>query len=217
MTAAELEQIADDFAKCAARVKDAGLDGCIIHAGHGKLLDQFRASDFNRRTDEFGGSVANRARFPLMVLRKIRDAVGPDFLLEYRTSVHEHEPGGIKLEESIEFFKILEAERLVDLFHVTAGRHFNPKSNAYCISPATFPAAPTASIASGSKRRDFHAAGHHQFLRRSRCGGRTDRVGHSGPGLPVPPVEFGGPLLSEKAPRGAAGAGGRLPALPRLL
>ena len=142
MTAAELEQIADDFAKCAARVKDAGLDGCIIHAGHGKLLDQFRASDFNRRTDEFGGSVANRARFPLMVLRKIRDAVGPDFLLEYRTSVHEHEPGGIKLEESIEFFKILEAERLVDLFHVTAGRHFNPKSNAYCISPATFPAAP---------------------------------------------------------------------------
>ena len=138
----ELEQIANDFAKCARRVKEAGLDGCVIHAGHGKFLDQFRASDFNIRTDEFGGSVANRCRFPMMVLRRIREAVGPDFIVEYRTSVHEHEPGGIKLEETIEFFKMVEAEHLVDLFHVTAGRHFDPKSNAYCISPATFPVAP---------------------------------------------------------------------------
>ncbi len=142
MTPAELEQIAADFAKCAARLKDAGLDGCVIHAGHGKLLDQFRAGDFNRRTDEFGGSIANRARFPIMVMRKIREAVGPDFILEYRTSVHEQEPGGIKIDETIEFFRLLEAEHLVDLFHITAGRHFNPKSNAYCISPATFPPAP---------------------------------------------------------------------------
>lgn len=142
MTRDDIERIANDYVRCVRLAKELGLDGCLIHAGHGKLLDQFRAPDFNFRTDEYGGSLENRCRFPLMVMRRIREAVGSDFILEYRTSVDEHTPGGIVLEDTIEFFRMMEREHLVDLFHVTAGRHTDAKSNAYCISPATFPQAP---------------------------------------------------------------------------
>jgi 2,4-dienoyl-CoA reductase-like NADH-dependent reductase (Old Yellow Enzyme family) len=142
MTHQDMENLANDFASCAAKAKELGLDGCLIHAGHGKILDQFRAGDFNHRTDEYGGSIENRARFPLMVLKKVREAVGPDFILEYRTSVEEYEPGGITIDESIEFFKILEREHLVDLFHITSGRHTNARANARVICPGTFGEAP---------------------------------------------------------------------------
>lgn len=142
MTRDDIERIANDYVRCVKLAKECGLDGCLIHAGHGKLLDQFRASDCNFRTDEYGGSLEGRCHFPLMVMRRIREAVGPDFILEYRTSVDEHTPGGITIDETIEFFKLMEKEHLVDLFHVTSGRHTDAKSNAYCISPATFPAAP---------------------------------------------------------------------------
>ena len=143
LTREELEEIADGYAFCAGRAKSYGLDGCMLHAGHGNnLLDQFRASDKNIRTDEFGGSMENRARFALMVLKRIREAVGEDFIIEYRTSVVEQAPGGITLDETIEFFKILEREHAVDLFHITSGRHTDPWSNAFCITPATSPEAP---------------------------------------------------------------------------
>ena len=143
LTREELEGIANDYAMCAGRAKAYGLDGCMLHAGHGNnLLDQFRAGDKNHRTDEFGGSMENKARFPLMVLKAIRKAVGEDFIIEYRTSVVEQAPGGITLDETIEFFKILEREHAVDLFHITSGRHTDPWSNAFCITPATSPEAP---------------------------------------------------------------------------
>ena len=148
LTREELEKIAEDYAFCAGRAKAYGLDGCILHAGHGNnLLDQFRAGDRNFRTDEFGGSMENMARFPLMVLKRIREAVGEDFIIEYRTSVVEQAPGGITLDETIEFFRILEREHAVDLFHITSGRHTDPWSNAFCISPATFPEAPNREYA----------------------------------------------------------------------
>lgn len=95
MTRDDIERIANDYVRCVKLAKECGLDGCLIHAGHGKLLDQFRASDCNFRTDEYGGSLEGRCHFPLMVMRRIREAVGPDFILEYRTSVDEHTPGGI--------------------------------------------------------------------------------------------------------------------------
>lgn len=142
MTKEDIRRIQADYVRCVKLAKECGLDGCVIHAGHGKLLDQFRASDFNFRTDEYGGSLENRCRFPIETMKAVREAVGSDFIIEYRTSVDEHTAGGITIEESIEFFKLLEAEHVVDLFHITAGRHTDAKSNAYCIGPATFPTAP---------------------------------------------------------------------------
>ncbi len=142
MTKEDMERIKADYVKCATRAKDYGVDGVVFHVGHGKLLDQFRAPDCNFRTDEYGGSVENRCRFPIEVMCAVREAVGPDFILEYRTSVHEYKEDGITIEESIEFFKLLEEKHVIDLFHVTSGRHTDAKSNNRCISPATFPAAP---------------------------------------------------------------------------
>ena len=142
MTQADMERISDDYARCAGLLAQQGLDGCIIHAGHGNLLDQFRSPFFNHRTDEYGGTPENMARFPLMVLKKIRKAVGNSFLIEYRTSADEFMEGGITIEDTIAFLKILEREHAADLFHITAGRHTDPVSNAHCIAPATFPEAP---------------------------------------------------------------------------
>lgn len=142
MTHEDMERIKNDYVKCATRAKNYGLDGCIIHAGHAKLLDQFRAPDCNDRTDEYGGSVENRCRFPIEVVRAIRQAVGEDFIIEYRTSVDEFRKDGITIDETIEFFRLLEQEHTVDLFHCSAGRHTDCRSNNYVISPATFPEAP---------------------------------------------------------------------------
>ena len=142
MTREDMDRIKADYVKCITRAKNYGVDGCIIHAGHGKLLDQFRAPDCNDRTDEYGGSVENRCRYPIEVMRAIREAVGSDFIVEYRTSVDEFREGGITIDETIEFFKLLEKEGTVDLFHCTAGRHTDCKSNNHVTSPATFPEAP---------------------------------------------------------------------------
>ncbi len=142
MTEADLERVKADYVKCAVRAKNYGVDGCVIHAGHGKLLDQFRAPDFNFRTDRYGGSVENRSRYPIEVMQAVREAVGSDFIIEYRTSVDEFTPGGITIDETIEFFKLLEKAHVVDLFHCTAGRHTDCKSNNHVTSPATFPEAP---------------------------------------------------------------------------
>ena len=74
------------YAKAAAVLKRAGWDMCILHGAHGWLLGQFLSPAYNHRTDRFGGSLENRARFPIMVIEAVRKAVGPDFLIDYRVS-----------------------------------------------------------------------------------------------------------------------------------
>ena len=136
-----MQKVCDDFALCISRAKAAGVDGVIIHGGHGaKLLDQFRSNLTNHRTDRYGGSVENRCRFPMMLMRAVREAAG-DMLVELRISAQEYMDGGITTEESIAFLKMVEAEHLADIFHITGGRHVEPRRNAFCISPATFPPA----------------------------------------------------------------------------
>jgi 2,4-dienoyl-CoA reductase (NADPH2) len=74
------------FARCAALAREAGYDGVEIMGSEGYLLNQFVSPRTNRRTDEWGGELANRARFPLEVVERVRAAVGPDFILIYRIS-----------------------------------------------------------------------------------------------------------------------------------
>lgn len=113
-----MNEIADAFAHGAFVAKYGGFDMVMIHGGHGWLLSQFLSPLYNTRKDKYGGSIENRARFPLMVIDRIRKAVGPGFPIEFRMSGDEFIPGGYGLEDAVEFAKLLDHK--VDLIHVSA-------------------------------------------------------------------------------------------------
>ena len=113
-----METIADAFAHGAYVAKFGGFDMVMIHGGHGWLLSQFLSPIYNTRKDQYGGSMENRARFPLMVVDRIRKAVGRDFPIEFRMSGDEFLPGGYGLDEAVEFARMLDGK--VDLVHVSA-------------------------------------------------------------------------------------------------
>lgn len=111
MTVEEIHLMADDYASAARRVKEAGFDGVEIHGGTGYLLVQFLSHRTNRRTDEFGGSLENRMRFPLMVVDAVRAAVGPDYPVGYRFLADEWLPDGLHTMETSFFAMELEKRR----------------------------------------------------------------------------------------------------------
>jgi 2,4-dienoyl-CoA reductase-like NADH-dependent reductase (Old Yellow Enzyme family)/NADPH-dependent 2,4-dienoyl-CoA reductase/sulfur reductase-like enzyme len=119
MTEEQIYSIADAFAQAAANAKDCGFDMVMIHAGHGWLIHQFLSPITNHRTDKWGGSLENRLRFPLLVVDKVREAVGPNFPIEIRISGSERMEGGYDLDTGIEIAKALDGR--VDLIHVSAG------------------------------------------------------------------------------------------------
>jgi 2,4-dienoyl-CoA reductase-like NADH-dependent reductase (Old Yellow Enzyme family)/thioredoxin reductase len=122
MSEALMDEIADAYAAGAATIKLAGFDMCMIHAAHGWLLAQFLSPLINKRTDQYGGSIQNRARFPLMVIDRVRARVGNDFPIELRISGSELAEGGYTVEDGITFAQM--AERKVNLIHVSAGAHY---------------------------------------------------------------------------------------------
>ncbi|MGD9174963.1 MAG: NADH:flavin oxidoreductase, partial [Desulfobacterales bacterium] len=97
------------FAKAALRVKKAGFDLVELHGGTGYLLAQFVSPRTNRRSDAYGGPIENRIKFPLEVLKRVKDTVG-DFPVGYRFLVDEWLPDGLKESESIFLAKSLEQE-----------------------------------------------------------------------------------------------------------
>ncbi|MDB9822447.1 FAD-dependent oxidoreductase [Deltaproteobacteria bacterium] len=115
-------QVADNFAKAAKYLKLVGFDMCMVHGGHGWLLAQFLSPLTNQRTDKYGGSRENRARFPIMVIDRIREEVGRDFLIEYRISGEELVEGGLTIDDVVEFAKIIEDK--VDIIHLTVGIYY---------------------------------------------------------------------------------------------
>ena len=119
MTERDMQDVAEHFADCAQLLQEAGYDMCLIHGGHGWLLDQFLSPHYNKRRDEYGGSLENRARFPLMVVDRVRRRVGEDFLIEYRLSGCEELEDGLQIGEAVAFAKMLEGK--VDFIHVSAG------------------------------------------------------------------------------------------------
>lgn len=119
MDEAEMNRVADYFANAALVGKRGGFDIVNIHAGHNWLLSSFFSPIENKRTDKYGGSVENRARFPKMVLDRVREAVGDDMIIAMRFSGCETLEGGITLEEVVETFKIL--EETADIIQCSAG------------------------------------------------------------------------------------------------
>lgn len=105
MTKDDMDRIANDFAVAATYMQKAGFDGILVHGGHGFIFTQFLSPLMNTRTDDYGGSLENRAKFPIQICKAIREAVGPDFLFELRIDGTDHQPGGITPEETGRFIQ----------------------------------------------------------------------------------------------------------------
>ncbi|HCN96848.1 MAG TPA: oxidoreductase, partial [Leclercia sp.] len=115
-----LAEIRSQFAQAAKRAARLGIDLIQIHAAHGYLLHQFLSPLSNQRTDNYGGSLENRARFPLEIVDAVREAFPADKAISVRISATDWVEGGFNLEEAVEFSKMLEA-RGVDAIHVSSG------------------------------------------------------------------------------------------------
>ena len=152
MTKADMDRIAVDFATAAQFVKNCGFDGIVIHGGHGFLFTQFLSSSYNRRTDEYGGSLDNRARFPIQILKTIREAMGKDFIIELRLSgddTYRDERHGISPEETGAFAHMLEG--IVDLIQVSVGIYYDA-INTHQFSSMFVPHGVNASISKTIKQ-----------------------------------------------------------------
>src|SRR5262245_19568857 len=99
MTRGEIREVVDAWAAAAVRLQKGGYDGCDIPTYGGHLLENFLSPLTNKRTDEYGGSLENRVRLTREVLRAVRDAVGPDFIIGIRHSGDHYVPGGRRREE----------------------------------------------------------------------------------------------------------------------
>jgi 2,4-dienoyl-CoA reductase (NADPH2) len=134
-TPAELAGIARAFAQAARRVRESGLDGVELHAANGYVFTQFLSSAINDRTDEYGGTLENRARFLLEVVRAVRTEVGDDFHVQVKLSATERHKAlvpwagdGNTIAESVQVCRWLE-EAGVDAIHVSRGSAFPHPDN----------------------------------------------------------------------------------------
>lgn len=118
LTREELVSIAKDYGAAAKRAVNAGFDLIEIHAGHSYLISQFLSPTMNDRTDEFGGSAENRARFCRMVIDEVRAAIGPQVPISLRLSTDELVAGGNTLEDCLEYLEFLNDG--VDIFDTSA-------------------------------------------------------------------------------------------------
>ncbi len=121
LTKEMIDDIVASYKEVAGLVKRAGFEMLMIHGGHGWLLNQFFSPYFNKRTDEYGGSLENRCRLAVEVLKAVREAVGPFFPIEFRMSGSELFEGGYDLEEGCRIAQ--QIEPYIDLLHVSAGTY----------------------------------------------------------------------------------------------
>lgn len=151
MTTARIAATVAAHAAAAARARKAGFDCVEIHAAHGYLISQFHASFENRRTDAYGGSLENRARFGLEVLRAVKAAV-PGMPVVYRLSVEDFFPGGLPFDEGRQIAVWAEGAG-ADALHVTAGHYRSLPSAQIVLPPMTFPDATFLDFAATVKKR----------------------------------------------------------------
>ena len=135
MTEEQINWVADKYAEAAKNAKDLGFDMVMLHGGHGWLIHQFISPITNKRTDKWGGSLENRMRFCLLVIDKVRAAVGRQFPIDIRISGTEYIEGGYGLEEGVEIAKMLDGK--VDLIHVSAGTQ-QEEFSAVLMHPGAF-------------------------------------------------------------------------------
>jgi 2,4-dienoyl-CoA reductase-like NADH-dependent reductase (Old Yellow Enzyme family)/thioredoxin reductase len=131
LTIDEIKDLVEKFAQGARRVKEAGCDAAELHGAHGYLISEFMSAYANKRTDEYGGSFENFLRFPLEIVKRSRELVGPDFPLLFRISADEVVPLGRTVPESVEMMKRLVAAG-INAVDVSIGV---PESSQYTSAP----------------------------------------------------------------------------------
>jgi 2,4-dienoyl-CoA reductase-like NADH-dependent reductase (Old Yellow Enzyme family)/thioredoxin reductase len=124
LTVEEIHEIMKQFAFSAELLKNAGFNAIEVHAHAGYLVDQFMSAVWNKRTDEYGGSLENRMRFAVEIVRAIRGAVGPDYPILFRIACKHHFEGGRTIEETLPLLKILE-DAGVDALDIDSGSYEN--------------------------------------------------------------------------------------------
>jgi 2,4-dienoyl-CoA reductase-like NADH-dependent reductase (Old Yellow Enzyme family) len=158
MTTDQIAETVDAFAEGARRAREAGLDGVELHSANGYLITQFLSSATNDRTDEYGGTLENRARFVLEIVAAIRKKVGSDFHLQAKLSATENSnamvPGGASgntIQDSVQVAKWLE-QAGVDAIHVSTGGYFpHPRNPAGDLPIDDFVKVYDSMISSGTK------------------------------------------------------------------
>ncbi len=130
MSKADIDDVITAFAQAALNAKKIGFDGIELHGAHGYLIDQFFWQGTNERTDEYGGSLANRCRFAVEIIKAVREAVGDDFAIVFRYSQWKLQDYSTKLantpQELTEFLTLL-SEAGVDVFHASTRRFWLPE------------------------------------------------------------------------------------------
>lgn len=145
----EIARLVKCYGDAAAALCCAGFDAVLLHFGHGLQMGQFLSPLTNHRTDEYGGSLENRARFASEVIDEIRRRVGRKLLIEMRISGTELEPGGISIDEAIAFTELV--QNRINLVHVSAGIH-NPKWMTVTHPCAFLPSIPNVKYAEAFKK-----------------------------------------------------------------
>ena len=126
MTEEEIVEVIRRFGLCAAAVKEAGFTGVQVHAAHGYLLSQFLSPRSNQRTDQYGGTLTNRARALLDAVAAVRKAVGSKFPVSVKLNSADFQKGGFAFEDSLQVVQWLE-QAGVDLIEISGGTYEQPK------------------------------------------------------------------------------------------
>lgn len=161
VTADEITRIVGDFARSAALLADAGFDAVEIHLGHGYLPSEFLSPRLNKRTDDWGGSLENRARFPRAIATAVRAAVGDRLAVLAKLNMADGVRGGLWLDESVEVARMLESDGALDAIELTAGSSLQ---NPMYLLRGEAPVAEMAAVMPKAIRPVFRVAGR-RFLR----------------------------------------------------
>ena len=125
MTREEIKEVISNFTHAATVAKEAGMDGVGIHGSHGYIVAEFMSPYFNRRTDEYGGSLENRMRFPLELIDAVREAVGNDFVVGMRVNADEFVEGGYTLDDFLAMAPMLTKTGKLDYLNVSVGTYIS--------------------------------------------------------------------------------------------
>lgn len=147
----DLDRICNDFVSSAQRCKEAGLDGIELMV-YGHFLDSFWTPFWNHREDEYGGSYENRMRYPLRVIRAVRESVGPDFIVGARMTFEEPRQPGLGTEEALRIADDI-TDAGIDFISVVRGSTETEASSSRIIPPMGTPAAPHLEFAGQIKQK----------------------------------------------------------------